>query len=384
MPAPQYSVPTTIWRYMTMPMNIIDLVAILPFYVAYFSTSGSSVSIIRILRLVRVLRVFKIGGMGNGVTLMSNAMMNSLSAMGILLFFTVLGVILFGSIIFFLESGNFVVNEDYPDGAFLRWDVLHSDKEESPFSSILVSCYWAMVTFTTVGYGDLVPTSPFGRFVSLVLMYTGILVLALPISVIGANFQREYERLNNSDIFDDDDIPDSCGVGDASRDDGGEHSPPRKSSAPPKRGLVRSLSSTGSVGASRDRRPSLEIQVERLVKKTLHRERSNSMSSVVPDDIHEAIIPVHDQLKILTSVCGQMMDRIEELQRQQNVLFNRSQFNDSEDNVAETVCDSFTAKENGNCSEVKEDVVGIQLSAIKAALNIPADDYIGDVVDDSQ
>ena len=195
MPTPEYSTGVTVWRYMTIPMNVIDLVAILPFYVAYFSTSGSSVSIIRILRLVRVLRVFKIGGMGNGITLMSNAMMNSLSAMGIFLFFTVLGVILFGSIIFFLEAGTFVVNAEFPEGAYLRWNVLGVDREESPFSSILVSCYWAMVTFTTVGYGDFVPTSPGGRFISLVLMYTGILVLALPISVIGANFQREYERL---------------------------------------------------------------------------------------------------------------------------------------------------------------------------------------------
>lgn len=68
MPTPVYSKRTTLWRYLSAPMNIIDLVAILPFYVSFFSASGSSVSIIRILRLVRVLRVFKIGGMGNGIS----------------------------------------------------------------------------------------------------------------------------------------------------------------------------------------------------------------------------------------------------------------------------------------------------------------------------
>lgn len=338
MPCPVYSGPITVWRYMKIPMNIIDLIAILPFYVAYFSTSGSSVSIIRILRLVRVLRVFKIGGMGNGITvrdnnflmyirfincrkpsnfvdsnhinvviytsqLMSNAMMNSLSAMGILLFFTVLGVILFGSIIFFLEAGTFIVNEDFPEGAYLRWDVLGIAREESPFSSILVSCYWAMVTFTTVGYGDLVPTSPFGRFISLVLMYTGILVLALPISVIGANFQREYERLEGGDEDEED------------NDDDDEDQPTAR--APVKRGLMRSSSSSGSLTMSKR-----ELQAaERLVKKTLQRERSKSNASAMGEEaLAEAMLPVTEQLARLSFTCGKMMERIEVLQKQQNEM----------------------------------------------------------------
>lgn len=316
-PVPEYSVPVTIWRYMTMPMNLIDLVAILPFYVAYFSTSGSSVSIIRILRLVRVLRVFKMGGLGNGVTLMSNAIMNSISAMGILLFFTVLGVILFGSIIFFLEAGVFEVTEVYPEGAFLRWNVMHTAKEESPFSSILVSCYWAMVTFTTVGYGDFVPTSPFGRFVALILMYTGILVLALPISVIGANFQREYERLNgvNDDLDDDEDENGSvCGsvVGGAPL---AEVSPTARSPTS-KRALLRTLSS--STGSARPA-PALEVQVERLVRKALlHRERSNS-SFVHDDDSSPSAqqAAIQEQLRVLTSTCALLLDRMERLQQQQ-------------------------------------------------------------------
>lgn len=381
MPTPKYSVGTTIWRYMTIPMNIIDLVAIIPFYVAYFSTSGSSVSIIRILRLVRVLRVFKIGGMGNGMTLMSNAMMNSLSAMGILLFFTVLGVILFGSIIFFLEAGKFTVNEDFPEGAFLRWDILHVAKEESPFSSILVSCYWAMVTFTTVGYGDLVPTSPLGRFVALVLMYTGILVLALPISVIGANFQREYERLNNVEEYNEEQASHGASIWDAALDDD-EPSTPSRSSAPPKRGLLGSLSSNNSSGATR--RPSTEAQVERIVKKVLARERSQSMTSTLPDEIAEAMIPVNDQLKQLTTVCDQLMNRIDDLQNQQKKLLSGHLGDGDGEGVDKTEgggdktagadggTSSLITNENGvaSGSGSGENSSGIQLNSLKASMQI--------------
>ena len=188
------------YRYASQYMNIIDLVAILPYYIGLGSGGGSgSVSIVRILRLARVLRVFKIGGFSSGMALIGRAITKSLPAIGILFFFTTLGVILFGSVIFFLESGAYVVSKDFPSGEYVRWNFNHSEKEKSPFVSILVSCYWAVVTSTTVGYGEMHPTSPMGRFVSVVLMYVGILVLALPISVIGAAFTKEYEKLHMAD-----------------------------------------------------------------------------------------------------------------------------------------------------------------------------------------
>ena len=254
--------------------------------------------------------------------------MNSLSAMGILLFFTVLGVILFGSIIFFLEAGTFEVNQEYPEGAFLRWNVLRTDREESPFSSILVSCYWAMVTFTTVGYGDLVPTSPFGRFVALVLMYSGILVLALPISVIGANFQREYERLEGYEDDDEDDgeLP-AVNVFDAhvdsEEDEEGEEEEEGTKKLPSsgvgrgvgKKTLLRGNSSAGSPRCRRDQQ-----QVGDRRKKPINRGRSNTLTSTVGDEVAEAVAPVTEQLKLLTSTCVVLMERIDQLQKQQNQM----------------------------------------------------------------
>ena len=108
-------------------------------------------------------------------------------------FFSILAVIVFGTIMYYVESGEFEVTEEYPEGVYLRWDYVKNQKEISPFGSILVSMYWAVVTTTTVGYGDFFPTTGFGRFLSCVYMYFGIIMLALPISVVGTNFQREYE-----------------------------------------------------------------------------------------------------------------------------------------------------------------------------------------------
>ena len=241
--------------------------------------------------------------------------MNSLSAMGILLFFTVLGVILFGSIIYFCESGKFVVNEEFPDGAYIRWNLLGTDREESPFTSILVSCYWAMVTFTTVGYGDLVPTSPGGRFVALVLMYSGILVLALPISVIGANFQREYERLESDEDDESSDLSDEEDIDwEASNRD---RSDTLQSAQRPSLKKIISLRSMSS-GAQRGSftKAQLEMQVDRIVKKSIVRERRNSnvsVSTVGGDDMK-------DQLKALNAICMNLTDQVEALQMQQNKL----------------------------------------------------------------
>ncbi len=80
-------------------------------------------------------------------------MAKSVETLALLLFFVLIAVVLFGSIIYLTERGSFVVNADFPEGAYLRWNGIHAAKEQSPFESILISCYWAVVTSTTVGYG---------------------------------------------------------------------------------------------------------------------------------------------------------------------------------------------------------------------------------------
>jgi hypothetical protein len=182
-------------KYFKKKFNIIDLLAILPSYIERGLHTGHSVSIIRIFRLVRVFRIFKIGGMHKGVPLFANTIRKALPAVSIMFMFTTLAVVVFSAIVFHLEKGEFIVDEDYPAGAYLRWNILRNGLEETPFKSMLHTCYYAVVTMTTVGYGDFVCTSPGGRLLAVIFMYMGVILLALPISVVGASFQEEYDRL---------------------------------------------------------------------------------------------------------------------------------------------------------------------------------------------
>jgi len=180
------------WLYFKMIMNLVDLVAIAPYYMEILITEGNGFTIARVLRLIRVFRIFKIGKHTSGITLISNTLSDSAPALFLLFFFSVLGVIIFGSLVFMLEGGVYRVTEDYPGGKFFRRNALDTDWELTPFSSIPMACYWVFVTSTTVGYGDMVPTSALGKTISIITMYCGVLFLALPITVIGANFSRQY------------------------------------------------------------------------------------------------------------------------------------------------------------------------------------------------
>ena len=184
--------------YACKPLNLIDLLAILPFYIELIIASGANVAVVRVLRLARVFRVFKMGRNSKGVEILYKTFYTSMPALTLLAFFIALGVVLFGAVMHFIESGTYSVTQDYPNGAFLRKNNLGVD-EVSPYTSILAACYWAVVCSTTVGYGDLVPTSTAGKFIAVLCAYYGVLLLALPITVIGSNFSKLYEASHGKD-----------------------------------------------------------------------------------------------------------------------------------------------------------------------------------------
>ena len=154
--------------------NWVDLLAIAPFYLELAASDAlSAFSVFRVIRLVRVFRVFKMGKSFAGLQLMTSALRESFKVLGILTFLILIATIVFSSAIFYLEANG--------DGQ--EW-----------FRSIPRSFWWCFVTMTTVGYGDMYPVTDEGRTLAVLTMISGILILAMPITVIGANFASAYER----------------------------------------------------------------------------------------------------------------------------------------------------------------------------------------------
>lgn len=183
-------------KYFLRPMNLIDLIAILPFYITFVSASGASLTIFRILRLGRILRLTKAGKGNKSMAVLVNTMKSVKDILLMLLFYVVLCVIVVAALVFQFEQGVFKANPDYPDGAYFRPSYNLQGEVVSPYTSIWASIYWALVTGTTLGYGDLYPTTVGGRIISCCWIFCGILILGLPISIIGSNFSVEMEKMN--------------------------------------------------------------------------------------------------------------------------------------------------------------------------------------------
>ncbi|XP_041059039.1 potassium voltage-gated channel subfamily A member 1-like [Carcharodon carcharias] len=162
-------------------MNIIDIVAIFPYFItlgtelAEQQSNGQqamSLAILRVIRLVRVFRIFKLSRHSKGLQILGQTLKASMRELGLLIFFLFIGVILFSSAVFFAEA----------------------DEPRSHFSSIPDAFWWAVVTMTTVGYGDMKPVTMGGKIVGSLCAIAGVLTIALPVPVIVSNFNYFYHR----------------------------------------------------------------------------------------------------------------------------------------------------------------------------------------------
>ncbi|XP_012402583.2 potassium voltage-gated channel subfamily A member 7 isoform X1 [Sarcophilus harrisii] len=163
-------------------MNLIDFVAILPYFVALgtelarqrgVGQPAMSLAILRVIRLVRVFRIFKLSRHSKGLQILGQTLRASMRELGLLIFFLFIGVVLFSSAVYFAEV----------DGP-----------PESGFTSIPASFWWAVVTMTTVGYGDMAPTTMGGKIVGSLCAIAGVLTISLPVPVIVSNFSYFYHR----------------------------------------------------------------------------------------------------------------------------------------------------------------------------------------------
>lgn len=194
--------------------SLVDIFSIMPFWIEAFSGvagSGGAITLIRILRLSRVFRVFKLGKYNDVWTLFSRVMNQSASALILLLVVVFLDCCLFGALMWFAEQGTWYPSgheklielDVFGRGAYLRRDssvVVDPAMEilqETPFVSIIHSFWYVIVTITTVGYGDMYPTTELGKIIASVTALSGIIVLAMPIGVVGANFSSEYYRVQS-------------------------------------------------------------------------------------------------------------------------------------------------------------------------------------------
>jgi uncharacterized membrane protein (DUF485 family) len=187
-------------KYAIQWLNIIDFLAIAPFYfklaLGDFGISSFS-SVLRVLRLIRVFRVLKMPQLSTCVTMFVSIVRDSLPAIFLLFFLTLVTSVLITSCMFFAEGSNFSVDrfpDQYPQGVYIRETYDGRGWEPTPFKSIPSAFWWFFTTATTVGYGDYYPTTGFGRVVGVLTFYMGIVLLALPITIIGGQFDRHYNQ----------------------------------------------------------------------------------------------------------------------------------------------------------------------------------------------
>lgn len=177
-------------NWFTRLMNFVDFLAIMPFYLTLIiSGPAGRFGFLRILRLARVFRVFKVGKYSEGISLYASVFSASSSALVLLFFFSMLNSIVFGSIVYILEKG--VWSEE--DQMYMRPDLTGQGQEESPFTSMPQGFWWVFTTTTTVGYGDVYPTSTLGKCLAVLCMFIGIVSFAMPITIIGSNFSKMYD-----------------------------------------------------------------------------------------------------------------------------------------------------------------------------------------------
>ncbi len=167
------------WKYIFSFYGLIDILAILPFYIGIFVPAGRYLSNIRILRLLRVFRIFKLTEFTHGRNVLLLGLKESRNKIIVFLSFIILIVVVIGSIMYMIEG-------DHP---------------ESGFTSIPISIYWAIVTLTTVGYGDVAPVTSFGQFMASVVMILGYGIIAVPTGIVTMEINNAANKIpNNTEV----------------------------------------------------------------------------------------------------------------------------------------------------------------------------------------
>lgn len=160
-------------KYVVSFYGIIDLLAILPMYLSIFFPATNVLTIVRILRFFRLFKILHIPQISHQSKQLREAMEASKEKILVFIYFVLISAVIIGALMYVVEG------------------------KESGFTSIPVGIYWAIVTLTTVGYGDISPASPLGQFLASLVMIMGYGIIAVPTGIVTAEFAKSSLRSNS-------------------------------------------------------------------------------------------------------------------------------------------------------------------------------------------
>lgn len=160
------------FKYITSFFGIIDLLSILPTFLSLIVAGSQSLIIIRAIRLLRIFRIFKMAPHLKSTEVIMRSLKVSGPKITVFLYFIFVMVCIFGAIMYLVEGSS-----------------------NPQFDSIPRSIYWAVVTLTTVGFGDITPTTFIGQFLSAIIMVTGYAVIAVPTGIISSEIITSHNKI---------------------------------------------------------------------------------------------------------------------------------------------------------------------------------------------
>lgn len=153
-------------RFVFSPLGLIDLLSILPSYLSVLYPGAQSLLVLRALRLLRVFRIFKLTHYIDEAQFLTSALRRSMRKIAIFMLVVLTLTVILGSVMYMVEG------------------------EKAGFTSIPTSIYWAVVTITTVGYGDIAPLTPLGKFIASVMMLIGYGIIAVPTGILSSELRK--------------------------------------------------------------------------------------------------------------------------------------------------------------------------------------------------
>jgi len=153
-------------KYVFSFYGIIDFLATIPMYLSFILVGSHSLVALRALRLLRVFRILKLARYTGASEKLTLAMRASKAKISVFLFFVVIVCIILGTVMYMVEGA------------------------ENGFTNIPKSIYWAIVTLTTVGFGDIAPQTPLGQFIASIIMILGYAIIAIPTGIVSSELTK--------------------------------------------------------------------------------------------------------------------------------------------------------------------------------------------------